>query len=92
MCYYFKFIKHASCFYFFATLLAAVACLVCAMVASRNGFNLTQDYTVFFFSTTVGAFSSEHYKCEYSLIRANSATMTLECPYGRIQSFGPVYT
>jgi hypothetical protein len=74
------------------SMLAILSCVVCYAVSIENGFNPLADYSTFFFSTTYGTFSSERNKCSYGLIKNNTASMTLTCPYGQINSFASVFS
>lgn len=82
-----KFMKHVNCMYLFFSLLALFSIAVCMAVAVDNGFDPLADYTTFFFSTSYGAFSAQHNKCEYSVISStNTVSFNPSCPNGKINA------
>jgi hypothetical protein len=94
ICLYFKFLKHSIIFHFFLALLAVLSCVVCYKVAQQNDINPLEGYSNFLFSTTFGSFSSEHNKCQYSLITNKlgvyQTTFDLQCPSGTLNIFDSV--
>jgi hypothetical protein len=94
LCLYFKFMKHATLVFLIVALLTLLSCLLCYLVATQNGFTPTADYQTFLFSTTLGAFSSEHVKCQYIKLPAAPALVTysLSCPNGRVSYYGATYS
>lgn len=93
LCLYFKFIKHASIALLAVSLLALLACSLCVVVGVGNGFNPSLGYNSFFFSTAIGTFSSEHFKCEYAVVSAaGQASFDLTCPHGQVGLFGAVFS
>lgn len=63
MCLYFKFLKHACCVLLIVAFISLISCLICFLVGAENQFSPTQTYNNFFFSSTLGTFSSERSKC-----------------------------
>jgi hypothetical protein len=93
LCLYFKFLKHSCLVFMIIAIVALLICLTCYLVANQNGFNPTADYQTFLFSTTLGTFSSEHMKCQYQKNPSSgTVTFNLNCPYGRLNYFGPTYS
>lgn len=83
--------------------ISLLATLLCIWVANQNNFNVTQTYSSFLFSTTLGVFSAEKTKCSYGKINSNtnvtnlltfpySVTADLTCPHGRVAYFGSVFS
>ena len=86
ICMYFKFLKHANYYFIFISLLSLTACAVCYYVSMQNGFNVTSDYSTFFFSLGYGTFSSQHVKCNYASIINQQASISASCPYGLVNA------
>jgi hypothetical protein len=81
-----KFVKHANWIYLFLSILAITSVAVCISVAVDNGFAPLTNYTTFFYSTSFGAFSAQHNKCQYALINTTTqqASLNMSCPYGKV--------
>ena len=95
--------KHSSSVMTLITIIAILSFLLCIWVATQNNFNITQTYSSFLFSTTLGVFAAEKSKCSYSKINSNTnvtnlasypynAAVELYCPYGRVSYFGSVFS
>ena len=84
ICLYMKFVKHINCVYLLLALLAITSCAVCVAVAVDNNFDPLLDYQTFFYSTSLGAFSSKYMKCDYSTISSNQASLAMSCPSGKV--------
>ena len=81
--------KHfASCLIFLA-LFAALAVGLSCFISISNGINPISDYQTFFFSTTMGSFSSGYFKCKYASVNQTTngtyvVNFDLNCPEGNI--------
>ena len=85
--------KHSFAVLMLIAVLTLLTCAVCYLVATQNSFTTTADYQTFLFATTLGTFSSEHMKCQYQKIPSSgSVSFTLSCPYGKLNTFGAVYS
>jgi hypothetical protein len=91
MCLYFKFLKHFAVLLMIVSVFALLICLICYMVSVQNQFSITDNNTIFF-SSTLGTFSSERIKCQYSTISLNQASFSVSCPYGYIGLYGTVFS
>ena len=83
-----KFVKHSNCIYVLFAILAIFSIAVCMAVAVGNGFDPLSDYTTFFYASSLGAFSAQYNKCQYSLINTtlNTVSFDVSCPNGLINS------
>lgn len=81
--------KHfASCLLFLA-IFAVLAVALSCYISVSNGINPLSDYQTFFFSTTMGSFSSGYFHCKYTSASQASngtyiASFELTCPEGNI--------
>ena len=94
LCMYFKFMKHATIVFMVMALLTLLSIGICFLVSIENGNNLNNNYQSVLFSSTLGAFSSEHLKCQFAKTSnlTTSINFNLECPYGKLNLFGATYT
>lgn len=99
MCLYFKFLKHINVLLIPVTLVALILSLICIWITFQNGFDISDDYNSFLFSTTLGSFAAEKIKCSYSKITGQNNTLypfrvgtSLSCPYGQVNYFGAVFS
>ena len=81
MCLYFKFMKHAAWILLFVVLLAMLSATLCVWIAGQNNFEVTENYSSFLFSTTLGVFASEKGKCTFAKINNNTGLNQLSFPY-----------
>jgi hypothetical protein len=81
--------KHFAACLIFLAIFAALAVGLSCFISSSNGINPLSNYQTFFFSTTMGSFSSGYFHCKYAFANQTfngtyAATFDLNCPEGNI--------
>lgn len=78
--------KHFSFCFIVLGILSFISVGIAYWIALKNEINPISNYQVFFFSTTMGSFSSTYMKCRYaSVITVGTnwaTTFQLSCPEG----------
>lgn len=77
--------KHFSLCFLVLGLISVISIGLCYYITMSNGIDPLSNYQVFFYATTMGAFSSSNANCRYQMPNMlSNYVFTLNCPVGEI--------
>jgi hypothetical protein len=84
--------KYVTAVLFVVAVLAAISIVVYLNGSIQSGFDVNSYYRTALFSTTIGPISAQTTKCNYAVLKNNTASFSLKCYAGTILLHQPILT
>jgi hypothetical protein len=76
--------KYITAVLFAVAVLAVIPIVVYLNGSIQSGFDVNSYYRIALFSTTIGPISAQTTKCNYAVLKNNTASFSLKCYSGSI--------